>query len=372
MSLIFESTSIKNMTLANRFVRSATWEGLAAEDGAATPELIEVQRQLARGGVGLIISGHAYVSREGQAGNRQLGVWSDALIPGLAAMADAIHALGGKTALQLAHAGSRAAHKLTGLEPMGPTAEGAAREMTGADMKDLTEAFAGAALRARTAGFDAVQIHAAHGYLLSQFLSPSFNRRTDGYGGSIGNRARLLLEVLESVRQAVGPGFPVLVKVNSEDYLPDGLTMADMIRVAALLEEAGIDAIEMSGGTFLSGKNMPSRVGKPGPGEPEAYYEAQARALKSKVSTPLMLVGGIRTIENAERLVSSGIADYLALSRPLIREPDLVARWRSGDRKSARCVSDNGCFAPGFAGKGVYCVVAERERQGAGEDQPQS
>jgi len=370
MSRLFESTSIKNMVLANRFVRSATWEGMAADDGSVTPRLIDVQMQLARGGVGLIISGHAYVSREGQAGNWQLGAYSDVLVPGLKTMADAIHGAGGRVALQLAHAGSRAASRISGLEPMGPsimeTESGTTgREMTAKDIREVTEAFARAAARARTAGFDAVQIHAAHGYLLSQYLSPFFNKRKDDYGGGIENRARLLIEVLKAARKATGPEFPILVKINSEDFLPGGLTVADMVRTAAFLEEAGIDGIEMSGGTFLSGNNTPSRTGKPGPGNPEAYYEAAAGTYKSKISTPLMLVGGIRTVETAESLVDSGTADYISLSRPLIREPGLVNRWKSGDRRPARCVSDSGCFTPGFKGKGVFCVVEERERQRA-------
>jgi 2,4-dienoyl-CoA reductase-like NADH-dependent reductase (Old Yellow Enzyme family) len=358
------------MTLPNRFVRSATWEGLATEDGSVTPELIEVQRQLARGAVGLIISGHAYVSREGQAGMRQLGAYSDALIPGLTAMTEAIHESGGKAALQLAHAGSRAAFKLTGLSPMGPSETEEGREMTGKDMRDIAGAFARAAERARIAGFDAVQVHAAHGYLLSQYLSPCFNKRTDGYGGAIENRTQLLIEVINAVREAVGPEFPILVKLNSEDFLPNGLTTDDMFRVAAFLEQAGIDAIEMSGGTVLSGKYLPSRPGKPAEGEPEAYYEPVAETFKRKLPTPLMLVGGIRTLETAERLVDTGITDYIALCRPLIREPDLVARWRSGDHRPARCVSDNGCFAPGFEGKGVYCVVEEQEKRGSDKGHP--
>jgi 2,4-dienoyl-CoA reductase-like NADH-dependent reductase (Old Yellow Enzyme family) len=364
MSKLFESTSIREMTLANRFVRSATWEGLAADDGAVTPRLIDVQTQLALGGVGLIISGHAYVSREGQAGNWQLGVYSDGLIPGLRVMAEAVHAAGGKVALQLAHAGSHAAFRMSGLEPIGPSvmemdAGPVGREMTIEDVTEVTEVFARAAARARSAGFDAVQIHAAHGYLLSQYLSPYFNKRKDDYGGSIQNRARLLIRVVKAIRKAVGPEFPVLIKLNSEDFLPSGLSVEDMIQTAAMLKEVGIDAIEISGGTFLSGKNTPSRIGKQ---DPEAYYEAAAGKFKLGVSVPLMLVGGIRTIETAERLVASGVADYISVCRPLIREPALINRWKSGDRRPALCVSDSGCFAPGFKGKGVYCTVEEREK----------
>ena len=372
MNKLFESTSIRNMILANRFVRSATWEGMAADDGAVTPRLIDIQAQLAAGGVGLIISGHAYVSREGQAGGWQMGAHSDAMIPGLTAMADAVHSAGGKVALQLAHAGARAASRLSGLEAIGPSvmttdAGPVGKEMTTTEIKQVTEAFGFAAARAQKAGFDAVQIHAAHGYLLSQFLSPYFNRRRDDYGGGIENRARLPLHVLREVRKAVGSEFPVLIKLNSEDFLPGGLSVEDMVRAAGMLQEVGIDAVEMSGGTFLSGKNTPSRTGKQ---DPEAYYESAARKYKEQVSVPLMLVGGIRTFETSERLVDSGAADYIALCRPLIREPGLVNRWKSGDRRPAFCVSDSGCFAPGFEGRGVYCVVEEREKQRVDKGHP--
>jgi 2,4-dienoyl-CoA reductase-like NADH-dependent reductase (Old Yellow Enzyme family) len=365
---LYESTSIKTMPLANRFVRSATWEGLANDDGSPSPKLIDTSVELVRGGVGLIITGHAYVSPEGQAGRWQLGVHSDESIPGLMQMTGAVHRAGGRIALQLAHAGSRAPLRVTGLEPVGPsvaqTGSGpVGREMTKQDIQAVTSAFTEATVRAQEAGFDGVQIHAAHGYLLSQFLSPFYNKRQDNYGGSITNRARLNVEILKSIRNAVGPDYPVFIKVNSEDFLPQGLSVEEMIGTALMLQEAGIDAIEMSGGTFLSGAFTPSRKKKAGPGEPEAYYETAAKEYKKRVEAPLMLVGGIRTLETAERLVAERLADYIALSRPLIREPALVNRWKSGDRGPARCVSDNGCFQPGFEGKGVFCVVEARQRR---------
>ncbi len=358
------------MTLENRFVRSATWEGMASDEGAVTQRLVDVQTQLARGGVGLIISSHAYVSREGQAGRWQLAIYSDEFVPGLTAMAETVHESGGKIALQITHAGTWGAFKLTGREPVGASpmatdSGSVGRGMNAAEIRDMTAAFVNAAARSKAAGFDAIQIHAAHGYMFSQFLSPYFNKREDEYGGSVENRTRFLSETTEAIRKEVGPEYPILIKVNAEDFLSGGLIAEDMIVAAGILEKAGIDAIEMSGGTFLSGKNTPTRIGKPAPGETEAYYEVQAAECKKRISIPLMLVGGIRTFETAERLIASGICDYIAMSRPFIREPGLVTRWKTGDRRPARCVSDSGCFAPGFAGKGVYCVVEERERKRA-------
>jgi len=223
MSHLFESAKINTMSLANRFVRSATWEGLATVDGAVTPELVKAIEELARGGVGLIISSHAYVRPDGQAGPRQLGVHKDELVPGLRRMATAARENGAKMVLQLAHAGCFAAEELTGTPPLVVSAavesdDPPGRELSATGIRDLVRAFADAARRAKAAGFDGVQIHAAHGYLLSQFLSPRFNRRTDAYGGGIRQRSRASVEVIEAVRELDNGGDDVpRVRVAVED-----------------------------------------------------------------------------------------------------------------------------------------------------------
>lgn len=367
MSKLFEKTTINDMILKNRFVRSATWEGMAREDGACTPRLNDLMAELARGGVGLIISGHSYVSREGQAGPWQLGVYSDELFQGLTKMAEAVHKEGGKIVMQLAHAGCHAAFNLTGLQPLGPSVMENqqvpfCREMTKEEILKTVEAFGRGAARAQEAGFDGVQIHAAHGYLLSQFLSPFYNKREDEYGGSIENRARFVLEVLGSIRARVGNHFPVLIKINSEDFLDKGMSVDEMIHVAAMLEKAGIDAIELSGGTIFSGKYNPIRKGKIASKDKEVYYRKAAQLYKKKIRVPLMLVGGIRSYSVAEQLVTEDLTDYISLCRPLIREPDLIKRWQSGNTGIATCQSDNLCFKPALEGKGIYCVTEEKLR----------
>ncbi|OEU73994.1 MAG: NADH:flavin oxidoreductase, partial [Desulfuromonadales bacterium C00003107] len=246
MATLFENTTIKNLHLRNRFVRSATWEGMADEQGAPTPELNQLMADLAQGEVGLIISGHAYVSSEGQASLWQMGVHDEGLLPKLALMPQAVHAAGGRIALQLAHAG---AYGSVPEGTIGPSViadhEGKiCQAMTKEDIQRVVIAFADGAALAKQAGFDAVQIHAAHGYLLSQFLSPHYNHREDEYGGSLENRARMVLEVLAAVRRAVGEDYAVLIKLNSDDFIDGGLTVEDMLQVAELLESAGIDAIE--------------------------------------------------------------------------------------------------------------------------------
>ena len=367
MSKVFETTALKGITLTNRFVRSATWEGMANADGSCTSELINLMVKLAQGGVGLIITGHAYVRKDGQAGPRQLGVYHDKLIQSLSKMAEAVHKADGKIIMQLAHAGCMAVSELTGLKPIGPSVienqKGlCCHEMTRADISGIIDFFAQGAVRAKKAGFDGVQIHAAHGYLLSQFLSPFFNKRQDEYGGNIENRARLVLEILKNIRASVGNNFPVLIKINSEDFLDGGLSVDDMLHVAAFLEQAGIDAIELSGGTAYSGKRIPVRIAKIDTEEKEVFYREAAKRYKERISVPLMLVGGIRSHEVAERLVEKGMVDYISMCRPLIREPHLINRWKQGDTGKATCLSDNLCFKPVREGKGLYCVAEEKLR----------
>jgi 2,4-dienoyl-CoA reductase-like NADH-dependent reductase (Old Yellow Enzyme family) len=364
MSKMFEETKINKMILKNRFVRSATWEGLADRDGGVTSKLIDYMAVLARGGVGLIISGYAFISKDGLSGPWQLGVDRDELLPGLTRLAAAVHENNGRIILQLAHGGFFAMGKLIGGAPIAPSvipgmSKSPRREMTIQDIDDLVSAFAEGARRAKEAGFDGVQIHAAHGYLLSQFLSPAYNHRTDEYGGSIANRARFLLRTLRAIRQTVGADYPVLVKMNSRDFIDGGLELDDSLAVGALLVREGIDAIELSGGFLNGGKMNPSRMGIDAE-DKEAYFAAEARAFKDVVSVPLILVGGTRSFGIAERLIAEGNADYVSLSRPLIREPGLINRWKSGDIAKSACISCNRCFAPGITGQGVYCVDEKR------------
>lgn len=366
MSRLFEETEINSMKLLNRFVRSATWEGMATTEGTVTPRLVTMMAELAAGGVGLIISSHAYVRKDGQAGPFQLGIYDDTLVKGLEDMTTAVHAQKGKIVAQLAHAGLFSNTKLSGQAPVAVSAleeyGHAAREvMEREDIKALVEAFRLAAGRAKDAGFDGVQLHAAHGYLLNQFLSPAFNKRKDNYGGTVENRSRAVLEILHAVKDTVGKNYPLLIKMNSEDFLEGGVTLQDSLRIGALLREAGIDAVELSGGTFLSGKFGPSRGGIKSE-DREAYFREAAKAFKEKLRIPVILVGGVRSFPVAEKLVDEGYADYISMSRPFIREPDLVKRWASGDRAKAQCLSDNQCFGPGMAGDGVYCVTKKKEK----------
>ena len=360
-SKLFEPTVIKQTRLKNRFICSSTWLGMANHDGSSSATLINGISGVSKNEIGLYITEMSFVSRNGQCANNQLGVYSDRLLPGLRQLTDEVHRLGTPVVMQLNHGGLFSMPVFTGEDPMGPstllTPDGSVgREMTKTEISETLISFREAAVRAQKAGFDGVQIHAAHGWLLSQFLSPYFNRRTDEYGGSVENRARFALEVLGSIREATGNEFLILVKINSEDKIDQGFSIEEMVQVSVMLEKAGADAIEVSGGTFaalITGdvNNSFSPVSRA-----PVYYREAAKKLKGKIKIPLMLVGGIRSFETANEIVERGIADYISVCRPLIREPGLIKRWKSGDLRKSECISDSACFQPGMEGKGVYCV----------------
>ncbi|MDQ1280391.1 MAG: hypothetical protein QG670_1654 [Thermoproteota archaeon] len=367
MSKLFETTRIKNLTIPNRFIRSATYTGMAGDDGTVTPREIRFIVNQAKGGVGLIITGYAYVLKDGQARTRQLGIYSDALLPGLTQMVKAVHEADTRIVAQVVHGGAFSAKGLTGVKAMGPSAIPATvgkmgsfprcRAMTQDDISGIVEGFRQAAIRAKKAGFDGVQLHGAHGYLFSQFLSPFFNKRTDEYGGSVENRARIVIETYEQVRKEVGENYPVMIKMNVTDFLDGGISTDEAVQAASIYSKAGIDAIELSGGTgwgwlILGDYNRTAhRII-----QDEGYYRDVAKLLKQKVSVPIILTGGILSYDVAEQIVRDGIADYVGLCRPLIREPNLVNRWKSGDTGRSDCISDNGCVLELSRGKNLECV----------------
>jgi 2,4-dienoyl-CoA reductase-like NADH-dependent reductase (Old Yellow Enzyme family) len=362
MRSLFDHTAINGLEMRNRLVRSATWEGMADPDGGVNEPLVDVYRELADGGAGLIITGYMAIRPEGRQASTQLLVESDDRIPGLAKIADAVHERGGKVVAQIVHCGGQSTREASGCRPAAPSSIESPgypeipRELTPDDVNTLVASFAIAARRLKEAGYDGVQLHGAHGYLLAQFLSPVRNRRRDKWGGSLENRSRFAREVALAVRTLVGPDWPVMIKLNANDFLEGSTTEEDAAYLARGLVEAGIDAIEVSGGTGGSGKLGAARSGIESEAD-EAYFLPQAEAIRRAVpDLPLMLVGGMRSLERMEAVLSSGVADYFSMSRPLIREPDLPRRWASGDRRRAACVSCSGCFGPARKGEGIRCV----------------
>ncbi len=366
MATLFEETTINGMILKNRLVRSATWEGMATPDGRPTPKMADFYRELAAGGVGLIISGFAFVQPDGKALPGQMGIHTDDFADDYKALTSAVHAAGGKIVLQIVHAGGQTMRETIGQQPLAPSAveidqfQEKPAELTKAQIDQITASFGEGARRAKAWGFDGVQFHGAHGYLINQFLSPLTNQRLDEYGGSIEKRIRFLMEVYRAVRNQVGPDYPVMIKLNASDNLKGGLEARDADYAARRLSEAGIDAVEVSAGTPASGKKNPARQKIINPGK-EAYNLELARMIKGAVSCPVMVVGGYRSYEVAERTIAEELMDYVSMSRPLINEPGLPARWQAGDHRLAGCISCNGCFGPGLQEGGIYCVVKKKE-----------
>ncbi|HSN55098.1 MAG TPA: NADH:flavin oxidoreductase [Candidatus Sulfomarinibacteraceae bacterium] len=359
---VFDPVTINGLELRNRLVRSATWEGLGAPDGSVTEPMVEVYRELAEGGVGLIITGYMAVRADGRQQVTQLLADRDELVPGLARIADAVHARGGRVVAQLVHCGGQASREATGLDPVAPSAVASPgypevpRELGEDDIEDIVRCFADAARRIQDAGYDGVQLHGAHGYLLAQFLSPSRNRRDGRWGGSLEARCRFARAVHAAVRAAVGQDWPLMIKLNANDFLEGSTTEADAAFLAAALAADGIDAIEVSGGTGGSGKLGAARA-KIETEADEAYFLPQAEAIREAApGVHITLVGGVRSLEVMERILAGGTVDSFSMSRPLIREPGLPNRWAAGDRRRAACVSCSGCFGPARKGEGIRCV----------------
>jgi 2,4-dienoyl-CoA reductase-like NADH-dependent reductase (Old Yellow Enzyme family) len=278
-----------------------------------------------------------------------------------------------KFVLQIAHCGrQRTGCKEYG-ETVAPSAVGyisygekkdikiVPREMTLVEVEEIARSFVAAAERAKRSGFDGVQLHAAHGYLLSEFLSPYTNRRTDAYGGSTENRVRIILEILDGIRERCGKGWPVLIKLQVDDFLnvEPSLKMPESMEIARAIAEAGIGAIEISGGMYESQISMTSKT-KINTPEDEAYFLPYARRIKKVIGeNPLILVGGIRSLEVAEGILTNGEADFVSMSRPLIREPDLPKKWRKNLSHKADCISCNRCFSES-RDKGLRCVALEK------------
>jgi 2,4-dienoyl-CoA reductase-like NADH-dependent reductase (Old Yellow Enzyme family) len=370
LATLFEETTINGMTLRNRMVRSATWEGMCEQDGRPTERLINCYKDLAKGGIGLIISGYAFVRLDGKNNPGQMGIHTDNFADDYKKMTKAVHEAGGKIAVQLVHGGGQSNAEIAGRQPFAPSAVKVNQfpempaELTRDEISKIITAFGEAARRAKSWGADAIQLHGAHGFLINQFLSPLTNRRTDEYGGSIENRSRFLLEVYRNVRETVGADYPVLIKLNASDHVDGGLEIDDSVYAAKKLAEAGINAIEVSAGTSASGEKSPVRR-KINKSEKEAYNLKLARRIKEAVSCLLMVVGGFRSYRVAEKAIRDYCMDYISMARPLIREPGLANRWLQGDRKRAMCISCNKCFMPGREEGGIYCVIEKKKQEKA-------
>jgi 2,4-dienoyl-CoA reductase-like NADH-dependent reductase (Old Yellow Enzyme family) len=389
MSILFKPMKLGPLEIQNRFIHSATYEGAALATGEVTDEIVKRYRNLAKGEVGLIIPGYMYIQGDGRTFLHQTGIHNDDMIPGLTRLVQSVHNEGGKIVFQLVHAGRQTTKSVAGAVPLSPSSFDRdplnlvkPRKMEEIDIQGMIKAFGQAAKRAVTAGADGVQIHAAHGYLINQFLSPFFNRRSDKWGGTDENRFRFLKEVYQEIKTSIPEDRMILVKLNTNDYTPkEGVTPSLAAKYAKWLGELGIDGVEVScGSTHYSFMNLcrgdvPINdfvEGLPWWKKPvgwlmmktlegkydleEGYNVDAAKKIKPQLGTiPLSVVGGLRRVEHMTEVIEKGYADLISMSRPFIREPFIVKKFKEGKVKAVSCVSCNKCLAAAANNMQVRC-----------------
>lgn len=318
MKLLFKEFEFKWLKLKNRIVMPPLANNLADEQGGVTEQLIAHYLERAKGGVGMIIVEHSYVTASGKFSPAQLGIDQDRLIPGLKELVRQVQAYEVKIGIQLNHSGGTTTEAVIGTQPLAPSlikhpwGQELPRELTGKELEQLADCYAQSAVRAKTAGFDFVEVHGAHGYLLNQFYSPLTNRRKDAYGGTRENRLRFPLRVVERVRQAVGKDYPVFYRLGADDLLKNGLTIEDALYAAPRLVETGIDLLDISGG--LRGYQPKNPV--------PPYFTHLSSAIKKAVTVPVLVTGGITESEMANRIIEAGEADLVGIGRALLKDPN--------------------------------------------------
>lgn len=368
---------IGSLELPNRLIKSATYECMCDLSGVPENDLIRLHTMIAAGGVGLNIVSYALVDPNGQAFKKQIRIFNDQALPPLRALVEAVHASGGRVAIQLMHGGRAADEELCGGTTFAPSPVrdpirlSVPRELSASQIEDLVEKFARAAQRAQAAGFDAIQLHAAHGYLISQFLSPYTNRRNDEWGGDAERRRHFLHQVYHHVRDAVGPGFPVMVKLNVTDEVRGGVNVSEVAHTVQALARWGVDCIELSGGFsneavfHITRGGIPIDVAQRGQPllkraaiggmltlmkgkvafEREAYFLDKALSVAKGIEVPIALVGGMRSRKVMEDVLRTGEIDLISMARPLIREPDFPRRLLAGESDESSCINCNTCVA---------------------------
>ena len=370
LKTLFSPGKIGNVEIKNRIVRSATYEKRATKYGEIAPELIDFLCELAKGGTGLIITGMIAVHPSGTGSQYGAWIFNDSFISGQRELTKAVHDCSdAKIAAQIAHTGIQSTHPK--YDPIGPSPMPInsygrkPRGLTSQEIEEVIDWFVAASRRVYESNFDSVQLHAAHGYLLSNFLSPFSNKREDEYGGTPQKRAKILIDIRKRIREEVDRKFPVIIKLQIRDFFSGGLELDEGKIIAKVLVDAGFDAIEPSGGSVetIIGKqdNYPSLRLKTS--EQENYFLPMVKELKPIMGDcPIILMGGIKNPLTVEQILQNGDADFIAMSRPLIHEPDLPNRWKSGDLSPAKCISCNSCYMTMVAGP-THCVVRKRREK---------
>ncbi len=355
MPNLFDTIAINKLELPNRFVRSATMDSMA-DNGMVSDLEIELYRELGKGDVGLIVSHGLYPTKEGQCSPKQLSADRNEAIPSLQRLVAAVHENGGRIAAQVLHGGWMCSQEVTGSPPVGPSAikhprSGiVVRQLSSDEVYELVDAYGKAAARIIEAGFDGVQLHGAHSWLISAFLSPATNKRSDEWGGSPSKRARFVREIYRSIRKVAGPDYPILIKLGIKDYHPEGKTVEEGISVARQLERDGFDAIEVSEGLEEDFFHHIRRDAV------NPYYLEECRQARNSLSLPVILVGGMRSLKDMQQVIDNGVADAVSMCRPFIMNPHLVRDLRHGMSSGSECTSCNACMATMREGR-LRCVV---------------
>lgn len=331
MTYLLEPLEKCKLKLKNRLVMPPMATAKSEGDGKISKDVLDYYNEKSQGGyISLIIIEHSFISQEGKASDRQLSIADDSVIDGLKKLSDIIHKNGSKAAMQINHAGSAASKEVTGYEPVGPSAilnprRGTTpKELSIEEIKRIVESFKNAALRVKKAGFDGVEIHSAHGYLLNQFFSPLTNKRDDEYGGDVPSRIRIHLEVIKAVREAVGEDFPILLRLGASDYTEGGSTIEDSKIAAKEFEKAGIDILDISGG--LNGYMVPNE-------NEQGYFSSLTEAIKSVVSIPVILTGGVTEPAAAEKLLAKKKADLIGVGRAILKDSSWAKKANEGLNK---------------------------------------
>jgi 2,4-dienoyl-CoA reductase-like NADH-dependent reductase (Old Yellow Enzyme family) len=354
---ILKPLSFKTFKTVNRIMRSATCEYMAEKNGRPKRSLIELYKQLAEGKMGIIVTGYSYVMPNGKSNPGQTGIYSDDLIPAWKDVTRVVKDSHSLFLLQVVHGGRQVRKKNNPGPIWAPSAvpdsayKTEPQEMTAAQIEEVIDAFINAGIRAEKAGFDGIQLHAAHGYLLNQFLSPYTNRRTDAFGGDQEKRTQIVIKIIKGIKEKVKEQFIISAKINGEDFVERGLTLQQAIFSAKLMKEAGLDFIEVSGGTAESN---PGTIRKDIKNiDQEGYFLHHASAIRKEVGIPTAAVGGFRSLSVMEQALDSGAVavDLISLSRPFVREPDLLIKFEKKEMERVSCVSCNRCFNP----RGLQC-----------------
>ncbi|MCT4604575.1 MAG: NADH:flavin oxidoreductase [Marinisporobacter sp.] len=362
---LFHETKLANINVKNRLVRSATWENMTTADGHLTKDLYNIYEDLSKNEVGLIITGYGNIVKEEQPNPGMMGIYDDSFIDEYKKLTNMVHRYGSKIIMQLAYGGTKTKFNVGERIIYAPSevpersTNVLGKAMTKEEIDYIVNAFAEAGKRVKDAGFDGVEIHGAHTYLINQFLSPYYNKRTDSYGGSLENRMRFLIEIYYKMREKVGKDFPIFVKLTATEFFEGGLTFEETKLICKKLESIGIDGIEISGNIHGKAKSM---VGQSFDGyelKEEGYFLEYAKIISNIVNIPIITVGGFKDFDNMEKIFNETNIAYFGLSRPLLAEPNLIKRWKAGDKKPAKCVRCSKCRTP----EGNYCTIFNNKRR---------